>query len=609
LLGPALEAASPPAALAVSQPTDGLKVAAGAIPVFVDGYLNAYFNFYPIAATAAGRHDLDGELEDLSPQRIARWLAFNRKAADRADTLRTAVGTSRDDRLDLELLARHARRELNDLETRRRPALDPLFWTGLLGEATLNLMLRDAHPGAARLAAAASRLARLPRLAQQAEAALSSARPAAVPADLVRIAADQTRGSAAFYRGGFLNWAAGNAREGERARAAAGLAAKALDHLAVFLDELSRRATGSVRLGNLYADAFRLGTGVDEPVSAVLARATADLSTVRAAAARYGRTVWARVFPGEVAPPDDQQLLRRLFTRVAADHARSNREMLGDYTEQVAKLEEFLRTRRLATLPDPLSLRVELSPPYLVGQSVGGVYAAGPYAPDDLTLWLLPTPSDTASIESREAFFRDFNHHFNVMITAHEIFPGHYMQLKIAAHQPHKVRALFSDDTYVEGWGTFCERLMLDQGWGGPLDRLAHLKKQMENVTRTIVDIRVHTAGMRREEVIAMARDQALQDEQFAANLWTRSITSAPQLTTYWLGDREVQHLYEDVRRERGGKFSVRGFVDEMMAQGPVAVSHYREVMLAPNRAATSSHSAASEKSSSAPQRQSVSIQ
>jgi len=56
-----------------------------------------------------------------------------------------------------------------------------------------------------------------------------------------------------------------------------------------------------------------------------------------------------------------------------------------------------------------------------------------------------------------------------------------YMPLKIAAHQPHKIRALFLDKVYTEGWGTFVEGLMLDQGWGGPNERLAHLKKALEN--------------------------------------------------------------------------------------------------------------------------------
>jgi uncharacterized protein (DUF885 family) len=207
---------------------------------------------------------------------------------------------------------------------------------------------------------------------------------------------------------------------------------------------------------------------------------------------------------------------------------------------------------------------------------VGGIYPAGPYAPGATTLWFLPTPPDFATASQKDAFFRDFNHHFNVMITPHETLPGHYVQLKFAAQSPHKVRALFADGPFVEGWGTFCERLILDQGWGGPLDRIAHLKKQMENISRTIADIRVHTRGMTREELLRFAREDALQDEQFAGNMWTRSITTAPQLTFYYVGYREVRGLFDEVRAAKGEAFRLKEFMDGMMRLGPVPIRHYR---------------------------------
>ena len=143
------------------------------------------------------------------------------------------------------------------------------------------------------------------------------------------------------------------------------------------------------------------------------------------------------------------------------------------------------------------------------------------------------------------------------------------------------MRALFADGVYVEGWGTFVERLMLDEGWGGPLDRLAHLKKQLENIARTVVDIRVHTRGMTRDEVIRYVKEEALQDDQFASNMWRRAITSSPQLTTYYLGFDQVWGLYEDVKAARGEKFELRAFMDGMMELGPVPVKHYRQRMLA----------------------------
>ena len=121
---------------------------------------------------------------------------------------------------------------------------------------------------------------------------------------------------------------------------------------------------------------------------------------------------------------------------------------------------------------------------------------------------------------------------------------------------------------------------MLDLGWGGPLERVAHLKKQMENIARTIVDIRVHTKGMTRGEVVRFVTEEALQGPQLASNMWTRSITSAPQITFYYLGYTAVRQLYDDVRAARGAAFRLRGFTDELMAIGPVPIEEVRKAML-----------------------------
>ncbi|RMH15121.1 MAG: DUF885 family protein, partial [Acidobacteria bacterium] len=342
-----------------------------------------------------------------------------------------------------------------------------------------------------------------------------------------------------------------------------------------------RRAAGDPRLGaELYAERFRLVTGVTTPVAEVLAQAESALAAKRAETAAYGRQAWPRIFPERPPPAEDVALIRTLFARLSEDRAADTGGFVAQYRRLIDELVDFVTERSLITLPLPLTLHTDRSPPYFVGQSVGGVYPAGPYAPEADTLFFLPAPPEDATAEQREAFFRDFNDHFNRMIAPHELIPGHYLQLKLAARHPRKVRALFADGVYVEGWGTFCERLLLDLGWGGPLDRLAHLKKQLENVARTIVDVRVHRDGMSRDEVLRLVREEALQDEQFAANMWIRAITSTPQLTTYFLGYQQVWSLYEDVRAARGDAFDLRSFLDGMMALGPVPVRHYRARML-----------------------------
>lgn len=543
------------------------------IPSLVNGYLDRYFQTFPTRATEAGRHDFDLALEDLSPANRAAWVRFNRDTREALATAMRQPGVATDDRIDAEMLVAEIDRELHDWTVLKRPERNPLFWTGLMANATVFLLVRDDLPLPERLARAAARARLLPRLAGQAQDALAATPPALIAPELCRIAAGQAQAAAAFYRDGFPRAGGGDAAA---LRAAGATAADGLARLATFLNALAARATGDPRLGHDYADTFRLGTRVTEPVEAVLARAEADLAAKRQEAAAYGRSVWSTVMNGQPMPSGDAPLLRALFDRVARDRDTNLDEYVANWNRNVRELDRFVHERRLMTLPDPLTLTVRRSPSYFVGQSVGGVYAAGPYAPEGQTLLFLPVPPDSASAAERDAFYRDFNRNFNRMIAAHELIPGHYVQLKVAARQPRKVRAVFPDPVYVEGWGTFCERAMLDEGWAGPLPRLAHLKKQLENISRAIVDIRVHTGRMSRDEVIRFVEDEALQDDQFARNMWTRAITDSPQLTFYYLGYREVMDVYEAARTAQGAAFTLRGFLDGMMAMGPVPLRYYK---------------------------------
>ncbi len=554
-----------------------------AAAAFTAEYIERYFEHRPTQAVEAGRYDFAGRLEDWSPEVLAAWAEYNRGALGRIAALLADPSLPHDDRLDLELIQRRARLTLFDLEKLERPASDPLFWTRPIGNATVFLLVREDAPRRERLRGALARAQALPRLAEQARQALGESR-AAVSAEIADLAARQTRASARFYGEGFGQAAAGLEGDLQAALAAAGGAAQtALEELASFLEDLAATATGSPLLGELYAERFALVTGETVPLAEVLAGAGAALVAKRAETAAYGREVWAEVLGDAAggAPDDDAEVIRRLFARIGDDHASSVEEFVADYEQLLQSSVEFVRSNDVITLPEPLTVHTARSPEFFVGQSVGGVYPAGPYSPPEArTLFYLPTPPASLTDEQREGFFRDFNHHFNVMITPHEMVPGHYLQLKMAARHPRKARALFGDGVYIEGWGTFCERLMLDLGWGGPADRLAHLKKQLENIARTLVDIRVHTEAMPREEVLRFVREEAFQEAQFASNMWTRAITSSPQLTTYYLGYARVRGLYDDARAAGGDGFVLKEFMDAMMELGPVPVARYRERLL-----------------------------
>ena len=549
--------------------------AAADVPGVVDSYLERHFEMHPSRATAAGRRGLDGQLENLSPERRQAWVSFNEQTRDSLEQLLMLDRLAYEDRIDAEVLLAHVRREIHDHRILRRLDRDPLAWTGIAANATVYLLLREDQPLEARLSAARERALQIPRLTRQARQALGATDPSEIVPELARLAAGQASRSAVFFTDG-LAGASGDEETSAALAEAGGQAAAALSELSSFLERLADTASCPPRLGALYPSALRLGLDRDLAPDDVLTAAEQDLSDIHGEAAGYGRKVWAELMTGDV-PADDGELLRALFRRVEDDHASELGEYVEAWRETTRELESFVRDNDIIGLPDPLTLLIGPSPAYFIGQSVGGVYSAGPYAPEAKTLLLLPTPPVDASPEQRERLFRAFNDHFNRMIAPHELIPGHYLQLKWAARHPHRVRALFADPVYVEGWGTFCERLLLDEGWGDPLARLAHLKKQLENAARTIVDIRVHTKGATREEVVAFLRDDAVQDPQLASNMWRRAITSSPQLLTYHLGYREVRGLYEGFRQARGEGFELRDFMDWMMELGPVNLRHYRE--------------------------------
>jgi uncharacterized protein (DUF885 family) len=189
-----------------------------------------------------------------------------------------------------------------------------------------------------------------------------------------------------------------------------------------------------------------------------------------------------------------------------------------------------------------------------------------------MTVLSIPTIEDTFPAREKEDFYRSFNNHFNKAIIVHELFPGHYMQAKIAARNPRQARILFSYEPYVEGWATLVERIALDAGWDdrNPLTYLAHLRKRLENANRAYTSVQVHCFGWSEDQVLRFSQDQALLAPQFARSLWGRLQRGPMQMTSYFLGADRLTRILEAERARMGEAFDVRAFSDAILEAGPV---------------------------------------
>ncbi|MEM8964669.1 MAG: DUF885 family protein, partial [Acidobacteriota bacterium] len=418
----------------------------------VDAYIERYLETFPSSALAAGRFDYASQLENVDWE---AWAAYNHETSESLSRLLVDPRLTSDERLDVGLLLRHTRLTAHDHGEHGDFRHDPLMWSGLTATAHVYLLVRDDHPLPDRLEAARNRALALPQLTAQAETLLGSGDLDRIVAEHAQLAARQVRGAATFYRDGFARAATDETADLAPALEAAGTrAAEALDRFASFLDDLATRATGHPALGaERYARRFQLVTGLDTPVDVVLRDAERDLAAKRAEAAAYGRGVWRQVFADTEPPTDDRAVLRALFDRLESDHAASTDDFVVHYRNLVDEAIDFARQRDMVPIPETLGVTTARSPAFLAGQSVGGVYPAGPYNPNADTLYFVPAPADDASPEAKETFFRAFNDHFNIMITPHEIIPGHVLQLNLTARMGRPVRWLFGDGVYVEGWG------------------------------------------------------------------------------------------------------------------------------------------------------------
>ncbi|MEO8362018.1 MAG: DUF885 family protein [Vicinamibacteria bacterium] len=330
-----------------------------------------------------------------------------------------------------------------DLDLLRRRDRDPLYWTAPLSNATVFLLVRDDLPRDQALSAARQRMSLIPRLARATREAFEMADATLVAPEHARLASGQVASLARFYAEGFAQ--AFPESDREVVQREADFAALALKDLSSVLDALARRASGRAQLGENYAAVFQAGTGLSESPKAVLLRAQKALAAKRREVAAYARSVFAEV-TGKAKPPHgDAEVIKAAFDAIVEDRDQTLETYIAGWKRNTAEVERFVRDRRVMTLKDPLTLKIEISPSYFTGQSVGGVYPAGPWSPKASTILFLPVPRTGASPEEAADFYRDFNRGFNRMIVAHELIPGHYTQLKYAALHPRKVRALFAD--------------------------------------------------------------------------------------------------------------------------------------------------------------------
>ena len=145
------------------------------------------------------------------------------------------------------------------------------------------------------------------------------------------------------------------------------------------------------------------------------------------------------------------------------------------------------------------------------------------------------------------------------ILTIHEAYPGHYVQLEYSNRCPSPIRKVLSSGTFAEGWAVYTEQMMLDQGFGqGDLGlRLHQLKFYLRAVINAILDHKMHVGALTDAEALDLLMNRAFQTEGEAVGKIIRAKQTSCQLSTYFVGRMAFHRLRQDIGRELGDRFDL----------------------------------------------------
>jgi len=435
------------------------------------------------------------------------------------------------------------------------------------GPAIFAIVARDYAPLPQRLEAVALRLESLPTFLLQVRSQLRNPPPLHC-----QTAIAQNTGTIAFLENDLEEFLKKAPEKRARVEAARKIAVSALREYGTWLEkDLLPKSHGNFRLGS---ERWRkkLFFTLDSSFSAeeLLSRAEKDLARTHAEMALVARPLYAQLLRRSPATLSDAEVCRAVLNRLAQDRPDS-KTIVPLASASLQKATDFVREHKLVTLPEEPCQIIEM-PEFNRGVAIAYCDSPGPLENGGTTYYAIaPTPSDW-SAERTLSFYREYNKPMLDDLTVHEAMPGHFLQLMHANHfkAPTRIRAILQSGTFVEGWATYAEQMMVANGYGGPAVHMQQLKMRLRLILNALLDQKVQAGQLKEEEAVRWLMQAGFQEEGEATAKWRRACLTSTQLSTYYVGNCEVNDLVAGYRKAHPGE-SLQSVHDHVLAFGSPA--------------------------------------
>lgn len=240
-------------------------------------------------------------------------------------------------------------------------------------------------------------------------------------------------------------------------------------------------------------------------------------------------------------------------------HPQTLAEVIPAYQRELAQAKSFVEKNGLITIPPARELPVVETP-----KAWAGTYAYALYRfREDVLMVTLEVPNG-----SEAEALRSHNDGLIAVAAVHEAYPGHRVQTLISS--------TYSVDPELEavseGWGLYCEELMLRAGYydnGPPERKLFALRMLLWRAARALLDGKLHRGDITPEQAAKfLSENIGLSEDRAHIEVQARYIELPASVATYLVGKRQIEQLRHQVEVAEGTHFSLKSFHDRLLSQG-----------------------------------------
>lgn len=275
---------------------------------------------------------------------------------------------------------------------------------------------------------------------------------------------------------------------------------------------------------------------------------------------------------------------REYIDQVQNDHP-DEANLIPTVIASLERTRDFLLEADIVTLPTTKQCEVVPTPEFARGFAFAAMSTPGPFEPEEVSeayYWV--TPPDPAWPEKKKKeFLKFFSHAFLEMVTIHEVWPGHYLQLLYNRQAKSDLIKMFARSiTMIEGYAHYTEEMVYEQGYE-PFDRtklrVGQLLGALIRNCRYVAAIRMHAKGMTVDEAKDLFMNKAFMTEP-AATVEASRGTINPMYLNYTLGKLLIKKLRTDYEKEKGELFNLKEFHDKLLNYGSPPITLLRKIML-----------------------------